>query len=123
MDKFLSLNPENEKILKRSQESKKQEELKEETREQPWVEKYRPNKLDDIVYQENIIKALKRTKETGKMQHLLFYGPPGTGKTSTILAVKNKKIIIYNILKIIIVIKRIIWSKLQTKNIRIKCIR
>jgi replication factor C subunit 2/4 len=121
MDKFLSLNPENEKILKRSQESKKQEELKEETREQPWVEKYRPNKLDDIVYQENIIKALKRTKETGKMQHLLFYGPPGTGKTSTILAVKNKKIIIYNILKIIIVIKRIIWSKLQTKNIRIKC--
>ena len=120
MDKFLSLNPENEKILKRSQESKKQEELKEETREQPWVEKYRPNKLDDIVYQENIIKALKRTKETGKMQHLLFYGPPGTGKTSTILAVKNKKIIIYNILKIIIVIKRIIWSKLQTKNIRIK---
>ena len=32
MDKFLSLNPENEKILKRSQESKKQEELKEETR-------------------------------------------------------------------------------------------
>jgi replication factor C subunit 2/4 len=121
MDKFLSLNPENEKILKRSQESKKQEELKEETREQPWVEKYRPNKLDDIVYQENIIKALKRTKETGKMQHLLFYGPPGTGKTSTILAVKNKKIIIYNILKKIIVIKRIIWSKLQTKNIRIKC--
>ena len=121
MDKFLSLNPENEKILKRSQESKKQEELKEETREQPWVEKYRPNKLDDIVYQENIIKALKRTKETGKMQHLLFYGPQGTGKTSTILAVKNKKIIIYNILKIIIVIKRIIWSKLQTKNIRIKC--
>ena len=76
------------------------------------MEKYRPNKLDDIVYQENIIKALKRTKETGKMQHLLFYGPPGTGKTSTILAVKNKKIIIYNILKIIIVIKRIIWSKL-----------
>ena len=110
MDKFLSLNPENEKILKRSQESKKQEELKEETREQPWVEKYRPNKLDDIVYQENIIKALKRTKETGKMQHLLFYGPPGTGKTSTILAVKNKKIIIYNILKIIISNKSFIIS-------------
>ncbi len=92
MDKFLSLNPENEKILKRSQESKKQEEIKEETKDQPWVEKYRPNKLDDIVYQENIIKALKKTKETGKMQHLLFYGPPGTGKTSTILAVKKNKI-------------------------------
>ena len=29
----------------------------------------------------------KKTKETGKMQHLLFYGPPGTGKTSAILAV------------------------------------
>ena len=104
MDKFLSLNPENEKILKRSQESKKQEEIKEESKDQPWVEKYRPNKLDDIVYQENIIKALKKTKETGKMQHLLFYGPPGTGKTSAILAVRKIKFLIKNIFLIYIIL-------------------
>lgn len=54
----------------------------------PWVEKYRPNNLEEVAYQTNVINALKMTKETGKLPHLLFYGPPGTGKTSTIIAVK-----------------------------------
>ena len=53
----------------------------------PWIEKYRPRGLDDVVYQTAVINALKNCKLTGKLQHLLFYGPPGTGKTSTILAV------------------------------------
>lgn len=52
----------------------------------PWVEKYRPKKLDNIVQQDEVIKVLKATIETGEMPHLLFYGPPGTGKTSTIHA-------------------------------------
>lgn len=52
----------------------------------PWVEKYRPKKLDDIIQQEEVIKVLKKTVETGDMTHLLFFGPSGTGKTSTILA-------------------------------------
>jgi replication factor C subunit 2/4 len=54
----------------------------------PWVEKYRPNKLEEVAYQTNVINALKVTRETGKLPHLLLYGPPGTGKTSTIIAVK-----------------------------------
>lgn len=54
----------------------------------PWVEKYRPKKLDDVVFQNDIINSLKQSILTGKLQHLLFYGPPGTGKTSTILAVR-----------------------------------
>lgn len=90
MDKFLGLNPKNANILKKetveiSQTKPKKEELK---GAQPWVEKYRPNKLDEVVYQMNVVNALKSTKVTGKMPHLLLYGPPGTGKTSTILAVK-----------------------------------
>jgi len=55
--------------------------------QKPWVEKYRPNKLEEVAYQNNVINALKVTRETGKLPHLLLYGPPGTGKTSTIIAV------------------------------------
>lgn len=53
----------------------------------PWVDKYRPKKLDDIVYQDDVTKMLKNTLITGELPHLLLYGPPGTGKTSTILAI------------------------------------
>jgi len=52
----------------------------------PWVDKYRPKKIDDIIHQDEIIKMLKETLKTGNLPHLLFYGPSGTGKTSTILA-------------------------------------
>ncbi len=53
----------------------------------PWIEKYRPKNLDEVVSQNNVVNALRNTKRTGKLQHLLLHGPPGTGKTSTILAV------------------------------------
>ncbi len=52
----------------------------------PWVDKYRPKKLDDIVQQDEIKNILKKSLECGNIPHLLLHGPPGTGKTSTILA-------------------------------------
>ncbi|CAM9301776.1 unnamed protein product [Phaeothamnion confervicola] len=52
----------------------------------PWVEKYRPATLDDLVAHEDIVSILTRLIDNQKLPHLLFYGPPGTGKTSTILA-------------------------------------
>lgn len=58
-----------------------------ETSELPWVEKYRPNTLDDLVAHEAIITTIQKFVREKKLPHLLFYGPPGTGKTSTILAV------------------------------------
>lgn len=56
----------------------------------PWVDKYRPNKLEDIVHQDEIIKTLQNTIKTGQIPHLLFYGPPGTGKTSSMLAIARE---------------------------------
>lgn len=52
----------------------------------PWIEKYRPNSLDEMISHKEIIKTLRNFKELQNMQHLLFYGPAGTGKTSAILA-------------------------------------
>lgn len=52
----------------------------------PWVEKYRPESLSDLVSHQEIIKTITRLIDEDKLPHLLFYGPPGTGKTSTILA-------------------------------------
>lgn len=52
----------------------------------PWVDKYRPCKLDYVVHQHELMKTLKNILKTGEMPHLLFHGSPGTGKTTTILA-------------------------------------
>ena len=52
----------------------------------PWVEKYRPAALQELISHEDIIKTIRRFISEEKLPHLLFYGPPGTGKTSTILA-------------------------------------
>jgi replication factor C subunit 2/4 len=52
----------------------------------PWIEKYRPKKLDDLIQDEKLLTLFKNNIKTGEMSHLLFYGLPGTGKTSAILA-------------------------------------
>ncbi|SCZ92002.1 BZ3500_MvSof-1268-A1-R1_Chr5-3g08275 [Microbotryum saponariae] len=56
----------------------------------PWVEKYRPVTLDDVVAHKDIISTIDQFIAKSRVPHLLFYGPPGTGKTSTILAVARK---------------------------------
>lgn len=53
----------------------------------PWVEKYRPHKVEDISHQDEVVQTLKKSIELGTLPHLMFHGPPGTGKTTTILAV------------------------------------
>jgi replication factor C small subunit len=52
----------------------------------PWVEKYRPRLLDDIVNQTGIIKRLRQFVMDVSMPHLIFAGPAGTGKTTSALA-------------------------------------
>ncbi|CAL1615733.1 unnamed protein product [Knipowitschia caucasica] len=52
----------------------------------PWVEKYRPQTLDDLISHKDILSTIQKFITEDRLPHLLFYGPPGTGKTSTILA-------------------------------------
>ncbi|TLS28368.1 hypothetical protein PpBr36_00198 [Pyricularia pennisetigena] len=62
----------------------------ENTRTQPWVEKYRPKTLNDVTAQYHTVTVLQRTLQASNLPHMLFYGPPGTGKTSTVLALAKE---------------------------------
>jgi len=52
----------------------------------PFVEKYRPINLDNIVEQNDVIMSIKGILEKKEMLNLLFYGPPGVGKTTIALS-------------------------------------
>jgi replication factor C small subunit len=47
-----------------------------------WVEKYRPNILDNYVGNESLKEKIKLYIEKGEIPHLLLYGKAGTGKTT-----------------------------------------
>lgn len=55
-----------------------------------WIEKYRPQKIEQVLSNENIISILKKMIRSNNMQHLLLYGPSGTGKTSAIITSINE---------------------------------
>lgn len=55
-----------------------------------WVEKYRPDNLNEISAQTNVVKCLKSALTTKNIPHLIFFGPSGCGKTSTILALSKE---------------------------------
>lgn len=46
----------------------------------PWIEKYRPTTLAELIDQEGVVKSLKNILSTKEVPHMLFTGPPGVGK-------------------------------------------
>uniref|UniRef100_A0A6A7G671 Replication factor C subunit 2 n=1 Tax=Hirondellea gigas TaxID=1518452 RepID=A0A6A7G671_9CRUS len=57
--------------------------------ELPWLEKYRPKILSDIVGNQETISRLDVISREGNMTNMIIAGPPGTGKTTSIVCLAN----------------------------------
>ena len=44
--------------------------------------KYRPERFEDVIGQDAVIKSLEKTIKNNKAQVFLFHGPSGCGKTT-----------------------------------------
>ena len=55
-----------------------------------WTEKYRPNKLSEIVDQNHVVDRLKSFVKSKTIPHMIFAGPPGTGKTCCSIAIAKE---------------------------------
>ncbi|KAJ1451581.1 P-loop containing nucleoside triphosphate hydrolase protein [Pelagophyceae sp. CCMP2097] len=58
--------------------------------EVPWVEKYRPQVLDDVVGNEETISRLRSVAAQGNLPNVILCGPPGTGKTTSVLCLARQ---------------------------------
>eukprot|EP00850_Spirogloea_muscicola_P005867 SM000027S09648 [mRNA] locus=s27:484203:486714:+ [translate_table: standard] len=56
----------------------------------PWVEKYRPARIADVVGNPDAVARLAVVARDGNMPNLIFAGPPGSGKTTSILALAHE---------------------------------
>jgi replication factor C subunit 2/4 len=52
----------------------------------PWIEKYRPSKISDILFDDILRHKFQRIIEIQIYPNLILTGNPGVGKTSTLLA-------------------------------------
>lgn len=50
----------------------------------PWIEKYRPKHIEDIILDENTLNKIKKIISEKDMPNIIITGIPGVGKTTTI---------------------------------------
>ncbi len=58
--------------------------------ELPWVEKYRPKNLAEVIGHEEVTRRLKGYVEKKNIPNMMFSGPAGTGKTSSSIALAKE---------------------------------
>jgi replication factor C subunit 2/4 len=51
----------------------------------PWIEKYRPHKIDDLYLDKTILDEIKMAIKNKEIPNMILTGTPGIGKTTTIL--------------------------------------
>jgi len=60
------------------------------SRDDVWVEKYRPERLADVVGHETITDRIQQYVAQDDLPNLLFAGPAGVGKTTTAIAIAKE---------------------------------
>ncbi len=58
--------------------------------EEIWTEKYRPERLRDMIGQRNIVERLEAFTKNKSLPHCMFAGPAGCGKTTTALCIAKE---------------------------------
>lgn len=58
----------------------------------PWIEKYRPKKIEDIMMDTHLKRKIKIYLDDTRDKHLIIVGDPGTGKTSTVRCLALEKL-------------------------------
>ena len=56
----------------------------------PWIEKYRPDNLEDVMLDAGVRSQIRVFTESNTNQHLIIMGPPGLGKTTSVKCIARK---------------------------------